>query len=156
MPNSINMRKALAGAALLNEASKSEAMRQAGYAETTARNSSKLSPKVAIDQAIAAGLAPDIATIRDLGRTAFARKLQEVYDDPKSFRLGEISRAVDVIERYWGDTQDPSDIAPRAFVARMEWIVGVQQELERRKQAALPAAAVTVDDGEQATAVDED
>ena len=157
MPNSINMRKALAGAALLNGCSKADAMRHAGYADPAkSHNISRLKPIEAVQEAIRAGLAPDIATIRDVTRSAFAVKMLDVNSNPADYRLGELARALDTVERYYGEHVEKSDIAPRAFVARMSWIVGVQQELERRKQAALPVAAVTADDGEQATAVDED
>ncbi len=121
-------KKAKAGLLMMNGLSQKKALTQVGYAPSTAK-----APKrngIDADQCIAAmaEVYPHVmpADLLASTRELFKRKLDALNRDSTKVKLGEISRALEVVERYHGE-RTPDHTHARDAGERLAYLATVLQ-----------------------------
>ena len=134
---SINLRKAKAGQLLLENPARSlgSALEEAGYAQATARvpKRNNLSADQCVQEAIKQSPGIDPSGLLEAARAALSDYLRDPERTGQA-RLGELSRAVEVCERWFGGHERAAGEVEQ-FVDRLEFMGAVNAELERRLEA---------------------
>lgn len=132
-----NHRKVLAGQHMLAGKSVKQSLIAAGYAESTASvpGSHGLSADVCIPEALAIEGPEGSHKLVQAIRRAVLLKVQAVSKDDHALskaKLGELSRAMDTIEKYHGagagDVDGLGDV--RTFAERLKWIQALAIEMK--------------------------
>jgi len=134
----VDHRRAQAGCYIFEGMKLGPALERAGFSPWTAKAAKRngINESQCLEAARHMELVPDSATIRNRARRVLDKKLQTLEDSTeelKKTRAGEVARIVEVTERYHGDKPSRDDVPVRDFVDRMEWVVALQQELDRRR-----------------------
>jgi hypothetical protein len=114
-------KRALAGIELLKGSTQYKALLAAGYAPATARAPHPDGPraKACLEEAKKLDLGIDSATLVTKARRALGKKLDQLNDN--------------ITEKYHGARGGDSDIDPRQWADRTEWMMTALTELKRRQ-----------------------
>lgn len=138
VPSITKLRRAHAGLGILAGKSNGQALRDAGYADSTSKvpASHGLSARVCIDTA--AELYPEVdpSQLVKQARTALTLKLGQLLEDGgkplRKVGIAQLPRLLEVVERYYGGHDKPKGSDARGFVDRLEWLRDLGLELRRR------------------------
>jgi hypothetical protein len=139
-----NYRKALAGLEILQGKTTGQALRNAGYSRSVSKvpTANGLSADLCVQAAETVFPEVNVATLVETTRRAVRAKLESLWDkngqpsqELKKTNLSHLARFTEVIERNYGGNAGNID-DPRAFAGRLEWLVGLQREMQRRNLVA--------------------
>ena len=124
--DTVNVRRALAGLNLLQGMRQGEALRQAGFAASTARNpkGNGIGAQQCLDEAAKVSGEDLAAKIAATARARLAAELDayEVGDLP----LDRLARAVDITEKWYGDRAERGNQADSGVMTIHQRILKVQ------------------------------
>lgn len=155
----LNLRKARAGLGMLNGKSMRKALKDAGYAERTARNpkANGVDAERCIAETAKLPGMPEPVTLLRKARTALDMRLSQLIADPDSLaaeRLADIARTAESAEKYYsGSAHGKTD--ERLLPDRIAFVQVLIQSLPA---GSLPHSVVnrSVDNRETAKTIDVD
>jgi len=150
----LDVRRAMTGVYLTQGESLRESMGRAGFSESAAVNPAKygISEEGCIEEAKKFEAASDPANLLSAARSRFAQSLAVL--DPQTARLGEVVKALEVSEKYYGKRELPAGAGFGMVVDRMQVYLTVVQAAQARGVALpgmdrLPARRVSCDEVEK-------
>ena len=106
----------------------------AGYSELTARTPGKnnLTARALIAEAWSIEPATNPHELIRKTRRLLEKKLDVGLASPDAVSTGELTRLLSVCEASYGSEDTKRKESPREFADRMQWVVGLGRELEKR------------------------
>lgn len=133
----LNTRKAMTGVYLMQGQSLRESMIRAGFAESVAASpaANGISEDLCIEEAKKMESSAEPSNLLSAARSRFAQSLAVL--DPSTARLGEVVKALEVSEKYYGKRELPAGAGFGMVVDRMSVYLTVVQAAQARG-LALP------------------